>query len=181
MFRLVLCGLTLFLLTAVRCNRVEAAPNNPNGVECTVSTSGLAFGSYNPLSASATTANASITTQCYEVGRGGGGGRGRGQNCNRGCTVPFTLYVSTGDSGTFSARSMLSGTHSLAYNIFTDATYSVIVGNGTGGSETLSGIVNLSGRALTGETVETVYGRIPAAQNANPGQYTDTLTITVEY
>jgi len=62
----------------------------------------------------------------------------------------------------------------LAYNIFTDISRTIIWGDGSGGSRT----VTLKVRKNRLETV-TFYGRIFASQNVSIGNYSDTITITV--
>jgi spore coat protein U-like protein len=58
----------------------------------------------------------------------------------------------------------------LAYNLYTDASYSRIWGDGTSSTHVQTGI---------GEFI--VYGRIPAQQNVKAGLYTDMVTVLVEW
>ena len=123
--------------------------------KCTVSTSGLNFGSYDIFSSLNDDITATITV-----------------NCNKG--APYSIWLSSG-SGTFSSRTLINGTRLLNYNLFLDPTHLTIWGDGSGGTGTFSG----NG---TGANVATpVYGRIPAGQNAWVGNYSDVITITVNF
>jgi spore coat protein U-like protein len=65
----------------------------------------------------------------------------------------------------------------MSYNIYTDATYATVWGNGTVGSL-------ISGSIPAGDSsqAKTVYGRIPAGQNSlKAGVYSDSLTVTLTY
>lgn len=122
---------------------------------CTVSTSGLSFGTYDVFSP----LNADITGTINV-------------NCRSG--TPYTLALSSG-SGTYASRTMKSGTHVLAYNLFLDSTRLTIWGDGSAGTGTASG----TGTGANSNTP--VYGRIPAQQNVSIGTYSDVLTVTVTF
>jgi spore coat protein U-like protein len=68
---------------------------------------------------------------------------------------------------------MTSGLHQLLYNLYTDATLSTVWGDGTGHSATVN--------ATQVAGIHTVYGRIPARQNAHVGVYNDTIVITLTF
>jgi spore coat protein U-like protein len=70
---------------------------------------------------------------------------------------------------------MTSGTGgSLSYNIYANAAQTSVLGDGSGGSVSLTQIVNRQ----SSWTV-TFYGQVPALQNVVPGLYTDILTATI--
>jgi spore coat protein U-like protein len=127
---------------------------------CSVGTvNPLAFGSYDPTSATATNAQSTITINCtpltaYNVGLDGGTGAGGSANNPR---------VMTG---------LPSGT--LNYSLFSNSTYTTVWGN-TIGVNTVSESSTLISVTLT------VYGQIAAAQASRAGTYSDTVTITVTY
>lgn len=87
-------------------------------------------------------------------------------------SASFTIALSPG-SGTFVARSMQSGTHRLFYNLYTDATQTMVWGDGSGGST----VVGDSGV----EVDRTVYGKAPAGQNPYIGVYSDAITVTLSF
>jgi spore coat protein U-like protein len=62
------------------------------------------------------------------------------------------------------------GTATLAYNLYVDATYTRVWGDGTGNTQTQTGIGNL-----------VIYGRILGQQPVPIGLYTDRVTIIVEW
>lgn len=125
---------------------------------CSVSAANLAFGNYDPLAATNTDGTTTITVTCSLL-------------------APYNLGVSAGSYGTgVSARKMQigSGTDTLNYSLFRDALRTLNWGV-TIGTDTLSGV----GTGLAVPTL--VYGRIPSAQNAPVGSYSDTVTVTVTY
>ena len=91
-------------------------------------------------------------------------------------TTPYTVGL---DAGTFTGATVTTrrmtgpAAAPLSYSLFSDAGRTTNWGN-TAGSW-VSGTGNGSSQTLN------VYGRIPAAQYATPGAYTDTITVTVTY
>jgi spore coat protein U-like protein len=95
-------------------------------------------------------------------------------------TTPFNigLNVGTGPGATESNRIMSSGTHTLTYSLYQNSGHSIVWGN-TVGTNTAAGTGAgmASGNAIT----KTVYGQIPSQPNTVPGNYADTVTVTVTY
>lgn len=137
-------------------------------VNCTASASGIAFGIYNPLSATANASTGNLNVVCNGSGTGS-------------VNVTLTVTFSTGMSGTYANRQMFSGANTLNYNIYWSAAYNQIVGNGTGGS--FSGTAGPFPVAAGGTSTATgtLYGLIPASQDVVPGGYSDVITVTVTY
>jgi spore coat protein U-like protein len=134
---------------------------------CTVSATGIAFGAYNPLNTTATTAAGSWTVTCNATGSGS-------------ATVSGTLSLSTGKSGTYTPRQMFSGTNALNYNIYLTPSYTMILGNGSGGTYAPSD----SGTVTAGQVYQVsgnMYGMIPASQDVAAGSYSDLIVVTVAY
>lgn len=125
------------------------------GAACTVSGGTLAFGAINPLIAAASNSTATISVSCPS-------------------STPYSIALSAG-GGSFGTRTMTSGSHVLDYNLYIDATHSVVWGDGTGGTATVNGSADASG------TQHTIYGTIPWQPQAWPGTYADTIVITVSY
>jgi spore coat protein U-like protein len=71
--------------------------------------------------------------------------------------------------------------NTLGYNLYYDAAYSQIRGNGTGGSQTGGATLNLTPGAPTQSVNAVIYGRIPAGQDPAPGSYLDTIVVTITY
>jgi spore coat protein U-like protein len=128
-----------------------------------VSASAVAFGIYDPVAASPTTTNGTVTVACLTV---------------LSSTLPsFTVALSGGTTSQFNPRQLSFGGARLNYNLYTTASYATVWGNGTGATATQSYNASL---ALS-QTTFTAYGRLPAGQFAPPGGYTDLITVTVTY
>jgi spore coat protein U-like protein len=141
---------TLLLLNMLWLPKASAA--------CSVGNSSLVFGSLNTLTDNTVDSTGTITVTCD-------------------ASTPYTIALSPGSSGTYSPRRMASGGNTLDYNLYADAGYSQIWGDGTGGSSTVAGSV------LLGSRDHTVYGRIPLStqRGAMVGSYSDSITVTVTY
>jgi len=125
---------------------------------CVVDANDLAFGSYNPTSATPTDATASINV-----------------TCTSGTSFTVGLNAGVGTGATVSARKMTSGANHLGYTLYRDASRTQNWGE-TAGVDTPSAIV-----ASSSASVLTVYGRISAQQNVPAASYSDTVTVTVTY
>jgi spore coat protein U-like protein len=149
-------------LLLLSCAAVHAAAT------CTVSAVGPAFGVYNPLNAAPTLSNGTVTASCNYVSGGA-------------TTVTLVSSYSTGISGSYASRSMVSGVNRLSYNLYFDAAFTQIRGDGTGGSQTGGATLTVSSTTRSASVSGTIYGRMPAGQNAVPGSYADTIVVTVTY
>lgn len=121
---------------------------------CTVSSTGMAFGSYNPFDDLPTDSTAFVRVECETA---------------------YNIALSQGQAATFHPRAMAGASDTLQYNLFTAADYSVTWGDGSGGTQVVSG----PGEAQSVEHV--VYGRSFARQNSRVGSYADTITVTLEF
>jgi spore coat protein U-like protein len=137
-------------------------------VSCVASSTSTAFGIYNPLSATPTYANGDVQVTCTLLSGGA-------------TTLNLVSSYGTGASGTYTMRTMISGANKLNYNLFFDAAYTSIRGNGTGGSATGGATLNLTPANPTGTASGTIYGRIPAGQDVAAGSYADTIVVTITY
>jgi spore coat protein U-like protein len=135
---------------------------------CAVTAIGPAFGNYDPLNAAATLANGNVSVTCTWTTGGT-------------TTITLVSSYSAGNSGNFATRYMLSGTNRLNYNLYFDAAFTQIRGDGTGGSQTGGATLTVSSVVRTATATGTIYGRIPATQNAVPGSYQDLITVTITY
>jgi spore coat protein U-like protein len=148
----VLYGAIAVLMCAVRADAAS----------CTVSTSSIAFGTYDVFSAAPTDTTGSVTFNCTGVGQGS-----------------ISISLSKGSSLTFDPRTMTGPTpaDTLSYNLYRDAAHSTIWGDNTG---TTSWYTTSSVQNNTSVTV-TIYGRIPAGQDVRTGSYSDAVTATINY
>jgi spore coat protein U-like protein len=130
------------------------------GANCFVSATDLDFGSYTGVAALTSTAD--VNVRCTD-------------------DWPYTLTLSTGN-GTYGQRLLSNGTGTLEYNLFSEATYTNIWGDGTDGSTTVGGAGE--GLSAANEVTHRVYGELPnsvANQDAAAGTYTDSITVTITY
>lgn len=125
---------------------------------CIVSSSDMAFGNYNPTSASPTDSTTTIDV-----------------TCTTGTSFTVGLNAGTTLGATVSTRQMANGTNRLDYALYSDSGRSTNWGN-TPGTDTPA-----ASTATTSPSSFTVYGRVPAQQNVPAGAYTDTVTVTVNY
>ena len=152
------------LLLAALCVLAPAAARAAN---CTISGTGVAFGTYVPSSASPTDNTGTVTVTCI-LGLLG--------------TVSYSIALNAGvnSGGSFANRRMSNGANFLLYQLYTNSTHTTVWGDGTGGTATVSDNYNCvlgCNRSLN----YTVFGRIPALQWPKPGFYSDTIIATVTF
>lgn len=129
---------------------------------CTISTTGVAFGTYNVFNAGVVSSTGSVSYTCGLLEALFGN---------------ITIALSTGQSGTYASRQMRKGTEPLLYNLYLNAAATSIWGNGTGGTQTYARTRPPFNTAV----VVTVYGRLPAGQDVSAGTYTDTISATINF
>jgi len=166
--RVRLRGVALLVVCAAALHAHEAEAALCVLLCCNVANAPLSFGTYNPISGSPTLAIADIVVTCSETLTVGS------------VTVPFSIDLSAGSSGSVANRTMTGGSTTLPYNIYTSAGYTTVWDNTTGvtGSVTITGTIGIGAQAST--TVP-AYGRILASQPVATGSYTDSLIITVNF
>jgi spore coat protein U domain-containing protein, fimbrial subunit CupE1/2/3/6 len=131
---------------------------------CTISTTPVAFGAYDPVTANATTGLNGTGTVSV--------------NCTNGASTTVTLgqgaNPGAGSTDAVPARRLNDGaTDYLTYTLYSDTGRTTAWGNtaGTGLAFTGTGAV----QALT------VYGTVAAGQNVPAGNYSDTVVATVTF
>jgi spore coat protein U-like protein len=126
---------------------------------CNVSATTLNFGAYNPGSASALTGTSTVSVYCTSGS-------------------PYTAALNVGSGGgTFATRTLSSGGSTLDFNLYRDAAYAQIWGDGTASTFTVAG----TGSGLLTANTITVYGQVPISQDKPVGTYSSTITVTVNY
>jgi spore coat protein U-like protein len=85
-----------------------------------------------------------------------------------------TVMLSSGQSQSFAPRTLRSGAHSLNYNLYTNASRTIVWGDGTAGTHTMSAGKNAS-------TALDVFGSIPEGQDPPVGNYSDNIVVTVNF
>ena len=141
------------LLLAVECHAFS----------CRVTTTPVSFGGYDSFSNFPTTSTGAIAVSCNNP-------------ANK--PMPVTIAISSGVSGKFTPRQMKSatGVGRLNYLLFTDPARTIIWGDGTGGTSTVTSLVTKQTSLIA-----TVYGMIPPRQNLSSGSYSDSLVVTVNW
>lgn len=125
---------------------------------CTVAANPFNFPNYESGSASAVqSAQQAITVTCPH-----------GQH--------YDTALSAGNSGSYTPRRMSNGINTINYDLYTEAGYTQIWGDGTGVTHTVPGT------GTGGAQLLTVYGQISAGQTPTVGStYNDVITVTVTY
>lgn len=120
---------------------------------CTLSTSGVAFGSYDPLDSADKRSAGIVRLTCDEP-------------------VSATIALSH-NSPASAARALTNGSDQLVYELYADPQRTSVWGDGSGGGSPVT---------LTGDgTDRSIYGVIPARQRVSAGTYVDTIMMTVSY
>lgn len=138
-------------------------------VQCSIATPGLAFGNYDVFAAAPTNGAGTISVTCSVNPSGG--------------KVSYTISLSAGSSNSFVQRQMQGSGYTLNYNLYTSNTYSVVWGDGSGSTSNVTGSMRLNKNTNPTQTNQhTVYGRIPALQDAGVSpNYLDTIIVTLNY
>ena len=166
---LTVAGATALALGAVSGTQA-ASPQTANlsvtatvSANCTISTTAVAFGEYDPVVTHASTpldvsGKVSVT-------------------CTNG--APATITLGQGpDPGASStdaapARRMKAGANYLNYQLYTEVTHTTVWGN-----DTDTDVANTGNGANQDITV---YGRVPSGQNVPTGSYSDTVVATITF
>ena len=133
------------------------------GKSCIVTSTALAFGTYDQLAAGAATGTSTVSLQCTNG-------------------AAAVIALNGGVNGTLAQRKMKDSVslNLLNYQLYTTGGNATVWGDGTGVTATQT--YNSVNSTLT--TPFTVYGTIPAAQNvavSTSNTYQDTITVTVTF
>lgn len=127
---------------------------------CTLTTSPVAFGTYDPASGTDDTATGTVTVTCTN---------------GTGYTVSLDAGANEETPGDVSTRRMLAAASQyLPYQLYQDSGHTTVWGDS-------------GGAILTGQTGDgtaqpiSVYGLITAGQYVPAGSYTDTVVVTITY
>ncbi len=127
---------------------------------CTISTSPVAFGAYDPVSANAVTALNGTGTVTVA------------------CTKGAAATVDLGQGSNYLApnRQMNAGANLMIYQLYQDAARTQVWG-----STVPTGTMKTYNSVSSAPTILTVYGQVPAGQNVGIGIYNDTVLATINY
>ena len=127
---------------------------------CTITTSPLAFGSYDPVVANATTpldATAAVTIACT-------------------MGTPATIGLGAGANALASQRRLANGANAhMNYQMFLDSAHATVWGNDTANHLDAGTAPSKEPRAYL------VYGRIPPGQDVPIGPFSDSVVATVNF
>jgi spore coat protein U-like protein len=137
---------------------------------CTVSTTGLAFGAYQPLTfagklvSADVTSDATVSVVCTGITTGGSYTIALGPSPQGNSIIPRYLAHNAGGPA-------------MAFNVYLDSSYMTVWGDGFTGSA-------ITGTLPIGDSSQrySVFGRIPAGQSSlMAGTYSGSLTMTITY
>lgn len=127
---------------------------------CTVSSTNINFGTIAPSQTGTATSNAVISATCTNE-------------------TPYTINIGTGNNNSFAPRAMngsaTGNSDKLEYNIYSDSSYSTIMGDGS------SSTYQIQGTSVGGTQNYTMYGSLSLNQYVTPDNYTDNVTLTLNY
>lgn len=129
---------------------------------CTISATGVAFGSYDPRATGPDDGTGSINIACHPD------------------DSSVNIALSAGGSSSFASRRMASGSAQLNFNLYTSSSRTVVWGDGSGGTSTVT-LTNGSVSAGVRRFSANIFGRIPALQNVRAGTYVDTIVVTATF
>jgi spore coat protein U-like protein len=157
------CALLLALsFMAISAPKAAASCNNLI-CACLTTTLPVVFNSYDPTSTTDDTSTGSVSVTCVLASASAGS---------------YVISLGQGRSNSYATRTLKLAS-SLSYNLYTTSSVPApIWGDGTGGSQSVTG--SFPSTLLNTQSF-TVYGRIPSGQNVPPGAYTDTVTVMVDF
>ena len=156
---------TLFRQVAKTCSclclfAVLLLPERAHAINCKITLFPINFGIYMPLRPTPSDVTGSLSVRC--IAQPGS----------------FVVQIGPGTSGNQLARTLVSGgVNTLNYNLYQNAARTLIWGDGTPPTVTVSGIRSAKGRPSFYSYP--LYGRIFANQAPSPGIYNDNILVTI--
>jgi spore coat protein U-like protein len=137
-------------------------------VTCSVASTPMTFGIYDPISTVQITTTATVTITCFES-----------LNNNPNAAFPVSATISQGSAGGtyLTTRKMPGPIDTLNYQVYSDTINTVW--QDIGGVATTLNIPNR--KNVNATSTLTAYGTIPALQNVGVGSYLDNLVVTISY
>ncbi len=135
------------------------------GCNCTVDSPTLNFGSINPISGNNHDESVVVQVTCEALVVN--------------ALVSYDLMANAGNSGDMNNRTM-TGPSALNYNLYKDNTFNTIWGNGTGVTDYINFgyLINL----LAPRTDQfTIYARIPPQPTTPAGNYSDSVSLVLNF
>ncbi len=126
---------------------------------CSITTTAVAFGSYDPIVANASTALDGTGTVVV--------------TCTKGAGTRIDLGLGGNASG--STRRMSGGIDFLTYELYQNTGRTTVWGSGAAAGQTIAAAPSKAARTFT------VYGRVTAGQDVAAGSYNDTVVATINF
>jgi spore coat protein U-like protein len=126
---------------------------------CTITTTSVSFGPYDPLGASPNDSTGTLTYRCGPMDEN------------------IKIELGPGSADSFNPRKLFKGSEALSYNLYRDAARSVIWGDGTGGTSFYFVADPPNNKNVT----LTIYARVPAGQDISAGDYTDNVVAVIDF
>jgi spore coat protein U-like protein len=138
--------------------------------DCSISTTGVAFGVYDTYATAPDDSTGTVTIACNYLG-------------GKADQLSFSVALSTGTSGNYAQRRLQAGSQLLRYNLYSDLARTKVWGDGSAGTTVASGTFTLGPGVGNGrrELALPVYGRIAARQDVLSGNYADAILVTLVF
>jgi spore coat protein U-like protein len=127
---------------------------------CSLTSTSIAFGNYDIFTASPLDTLGQVIFRC-------------GNNDHN-----VSISLDKGGAPTFNPRRMLNGTTPLNYNLYLDAARTVIWGDGSSGTQNF---FVRNPQPNNRDISVPIYGRVPAGQAPTVGNYSNTVTVTINF
>ena len=172
--RIVMLAPTIVLGAILLATTPSAQPQAPAAASagCLVRVEALDFGIYSVLSRSPYLTSGRVEVRCL----------------SRSVTFGARVMLTTGRSGQYVQRTLVSGADVLNYNLFTDVGRRNIAGDGTQGTFALTPVAADASRRDfqrgtlgSARAVFRIYGKLDPGQLVPPGEYGDDLMVVVEF
>jgi spore coat protein U-like protein len=149
-----------YVVTTIALAVLAVANPSPAQGACSLTSTSIAFGNYDIFSPSPLDSLGQIIFRC-------------GSNDH-----DVSISLDKGGAPTFNPRSMINGTNTLNYNLYLDAARTVIWGDGSSGTQNF--FVH-NPQTNNRDLNVPLYGRIPAGQGASVGNYSNMVTVTINF
>ena len=126
---------------------------------CSITTTAVAFGSYDPVVANAAAPLDGTGTVVV--------------TCTKGAGTRIDLGLGANTSG--AVRRMTGGTDFLTYELYQNTTRTTVWGTGAAAGQTIVAAPSKAARTFT------VYGRVAAGQDVAAASYNDTVVATINF
>jgi spore coat protein U-like protein len=131
----------------------------PARAACTVTTTPISLGVYDPFSAVPADSVGTVTFQCSGADRN------------------ITIMLGPGAAASFNPRTLVGAPDTLAYNLYQNAARTTVWGTGAGGTWFYSNANPPNNQNV----VLTIFARIPPSQDVRAGLYADTVSVIVNF